>query len=138
MAYSKYELGPSIPLNSSGSRMDSSMTTRVAGNIERAPQAKAVLRDAIGCLKNSHVLRIALAEVEEESGCQEACLDVLKTALQEVPCGYAFSVLQRCVRRMEGQTEARQCFSDTYSMREQGKLNHEVKSRENCAITIHA
>ena len=126
MAYSRYELGPPTPLNASGGRVDNAVMTRVAGNIERAPQAKAILRDAIGCIKNSLVLRIALAELEEETGCQDACLEVLKAALQAVPCGYSFSVHQKYVRRVLGMNPARSCFTESYGLREDGKLNHEV------------
>jgi tetratricopeptide (TPR) repeat protein len=90
-------------------------------------EAKAILREALGCNPQVASLRVALAELEEESGDLEAAKDTLRTAFNAMPSGFTFSVLQRLVRRTEGIVAARRCFSDTMSLRCDGSLDHEVR-----------
>ena len=126
-AYAKYELGPAVPLMSTGARVDKAAPSRATpSTIEPSRIAKSILKEGIECNKNSCLLRFALAELEEEMGCMDDVLVTLREAVSEIPCGLTFSVYERFVRRTQGITSARRCLSETIELRADGSFNHEV------------
>ena len=87
---------------------------------------RGMYREAIGTIPYCALLRIAWAEMEEEAGNMEISRDILRVCYEFVPSALTFSVLQRHIRRKEGKTAARKCFSETLPLRLERKLPIEV------------
>ena len=81
---------------------------------------------AVSIIPHCALLRIAWSEMEEEAGNMEVSRDILKQCYELVPSPLTFSVLQRHIRRKDGKTAARKCFSETLPLRVERKLPIEV------------
>ena len=87
--------------------------------------ARSVLEEACEAIPDSALLCAALAELEERDGNVDAARTVLTTHVKEQPSAFAFSILQRFVRRVDGREAARTLFSGTLASRkdaQQGRL----------------
>lgn len=80
-------------------------------------EARSVCLLAIECNPSVSLLRVALAELEEVAGSNEAAEAVLRETFQTVPCGFTFALYQRFVRRTSGKLAARKLFSGTMGLR---------------------
>ena len=79
--------------------------------------ARQVYKEAVSVVPTSLVLRLGYAELEERCGDTEACIRVLREAFHDLQCPLSFSVWQKAVRAASGVDAARQCFSETFSIR---------------------
>eukprot|EP01041_Mallomonas_annulata_P001032 gene1032-2022_t len=88
--------------------------------------ARSVYKEAIEIIPDVAILRLGLAELEENQGNLEVSRDVLRQAFLELPSAFTFATLQRFIRRVDGKAGARKCFSETLPLRRDGTLNYEV------------
>eukprot|EP01039_Chlorochromonas_danica_P004320 gene4320-4741_t len=84
---------------------------------EGVGKARALLRQAITAVPQAALLRIALADLEEESNRVEVAKEVLQEMFERLPGGFTFSLYQRLVRRSLGVSAARRLFSETAPLR---------------------
>ena len=89
-------------------------------------EARIVYKEAIEVIPTVYMLRLALAELEECQGNIDSARDILRLAFQQLPSAWSFSIYQRFVRRHDGLTSARRCFSDTFPLRVDKSLGYEV------------
>lgn len=95
-----------------------------------ATDARTVYRQAIEVVPDVVALRVALAELEEAQGNQDAAKGILKGAFDKLPCAFTFATYQRFVRRKEGISAARKVFSETLTLRRD--LSNEALGLELC------
>ena len=85
-------------------------------------EARNALKEAILVIPKVPTLWLELAELEETSGDINSALDILRLCFEQNPSPFTFSVFQKFIRRKEGKAAARQLFSDTIVLREEGVL----------------
>lgn len=85
-------------------------------------EARNVLKEAILVIPKVPTLWLELAELEESCGDTDSALDILRLCFEQNPSPFTFSILQKFIRRKEGKFAARQLFSDTFVLREEGVL----------------
>lgn len=98
-----------------------------------ADAALATLREAVEVLPASELVRIALADAEEERGCAEGAREVLRAALRALPSGLMFAAYQRFLRRVDGVVAARRLFSECLA---QGR--EQERPLDSAAFICHA
>ena len=82
-----------------------------------ATVARQVYQEAIETVPDIVALRVALAELEEAEGNNDAAKAALQAAFDKLPSAFTFATLQRFVRRKETIAAARKIFSDTLLLR---------------------
>ena len=82
-----------------------------------ATVARQVYQEAIETVPDIVALRVALAELEEAEGNNDAAKAALKAAFDKLPSAFTFATLQRFVRRKESIAAARKVFTDTLLLR---------------------
>jgi tetratricopeptide (TPR) repeat protein len=89
-------------------------------------EARTALKEGIELIPDVALLRIALAEFEENEGMFDAAREVYRCAFEAIPCSLTFSCFQRYTRRREGIAVARRLFSETLPLRLSRKLGVDV------------
>jgi len=102
---------------------DGQREAQSAGGASSVLVVRAIYREGISILPYCALLRVAWAELEEEHGNVEIARDILKQCYESVPGALSFSALQRFVRKKDGKSAARKCFSETLPLRLVGKLD---------------
>ena len=90
---------------------------RLQQESEGAAIARQVYQEAIEIVPDIVALRVALAELEEAEGNNDAAKAALKAAFDKLPSAFTFATLQRFVRRKETIAAARKIFTDTLLLR---------------------
>lgn len=101
-----------------------------------ANESRIILLQAVEAMPEVAVLRIALAEYEERLGGEavhgsaaqglSSARGILKTAFDNLPSAYTFSVYQRFIRRCDGKQAARRVFTDTFRLRQERRLGLDI------------
>jgi hypothetical protein len=100
--------------------------SRYEQSVTGAVEARNILREAVEVNPEQCILRVALAELEEQCGNLEAAHAVYRSAFDSYPTPYIFAVFQRFLRRRNGKIAARNLFAETAQLRLSGLLGHEV------------
>ncbi len=88
---------------------------------------RKIYKDAMKYLPNSSLLRIALAEYEENiSENPIIATSIYKETFDLLPSGLSFHVYLKHLRRYYGIITARKFFSSTYNMRNDFKMGYEI------------
>lgn len=78
---------------------------------------KSILTQGIEAVPDSAILRIRLAELEEQFGDINAAKEIFRQMFEAFQDGYSFTVYQRFIHRTIGTDAARRVFSETQQLR---------------------